>query len=250
MDKKTLLIFVLGGLLAVIVAASGFAYVQSQEQFQELAEVRLDPLGIAQFPTGPDPALAESDRRVVFFGDSRAQNWPPPSGLLQRAQLINRGIGRQTTAQALGRFDRHVAGLRPKIVVIQLGVNDLTKIAVLPERRDAIVAACEKNIDEIVARSKGLGAHVILTTIFPIGVLPVYRKLFWSNKVNEAISEVNKHLLGLAGVDVSVLDSAPLLVDDHGVIRSELSHDFLHLNAAGYQVLDRALVPLVAKLLG
>lgn len=250
MDSKTRVIFVLGGLLAVSVAGAGVAYVQGQKQFEELAQVRLDPLGISQFPTGPDPSIPDSDRRVVFFGDSRAQNWPQPHGLPAGAQIVNRGIGRQTTAQVLERFDRHVAPLHPKLVVVEVGVNDLTKIAVLPERRDAIVATCEKNIDEIVARSRRLGARVILTTIFPIGVVPLYRRPFWSNSVDEAIGEVNAHLRGLADADVSVLDSAPILVDDHGVVRRELSLDFLHLNDAGYEALDRALVPLVTKLLG
>src|SRR5690242_18152971 len=159
MDNKTRIIFVLGGLLTVSVAGAGVAYIQGQRQFEELSQVRLDPLGISQFPTGPDPSVPESDRRVVFFGDSRAQNWPEPKGFPPGAQIVNRGIGRQTTAQVLERFDRHVAPLHPKLVVVEVGVNDLTKIAVLPDRRDAIVSGCEKNIDEIVARARRLGAR-------------------------------------------------------------------------------------------
>jgi len=64
---------------------------------------------------------------VVFFGDSRAYDWPAPSGL-EGLEFVNRGIGNQTTAQVLGRFEAHIAPLHPQVVVLQVGINDLKLI--------------------------------------------------------------------------------------------------------------------------
>jgi lysophospholipase L1-like esterase len=249
MNGKTRAILALGVLLAFAVALDVVLYLMWDKQYRQHAEVLLDPLGISTFPVGDDPAERPSSLRVVFFGDSRAQNWSKPAGLPPGVRIINRGIGNQTTPQILGRFDRHVAPLHPRVVVLELGVNDLTKVAVFPKRHGEIVAECEKNIDEIVARARALGATVVLTTIFPIGELPFYRLLFWSKEVDDAIAAVNAHLRGLAQPGVLLLDAGPLLVDSRGVVRPEFSFDFLHLNATGYAALNRGLVPIVTKAL-
>lgn len=213
---------------------------------KEHAAVRLDPLGLDIYPVGPDPAVPDSSRRVVFFGDSRAQNWPPPT--VEGVQFVNRGIGHQTTAQVIERFDRHVAALKPRAIVVEVGVNDLKQIAVFPERRAEIVERCRKNIDAIVARSRALGAAVVLVTVFPVGAIPLYRRPFWREEVRGAVSEVNAHIRAQARDGVVVFDAEPLLVDASGVTRGELSIDFLHLNTAGYAALNGGLAPILTKL--
>ncbi|MEK0196152.1 hypothetical protein WME70_32745, partial [Microcoleus anatoxicus PTRS1] len=40
----------------------------------------------------------------------------------------------------------HVASLKPKIIVIQVGVNDLKAIPLFPEQKEAIIRNCETNI--------------------------------------------------------------------------------------------------------
>jgi lysophospholipase L1-like esterase len=42
--------------------------------------------------------------------------------------FVNRGINTQTSAQVLGRFDKHVVPLHPNIVIVQVGINDLKTI--------------------------------------------------------------------------------------------------------------------------
>ena len=71
---------------------------------------------------------------------------------------MNRGVFGQTTAQVLGRFDAHAAPLLPRVVVLQVGINDLKAIPLLPHRRDEIVADCKANLREIVRRSTDAGA--------------------------------------------------------------------------------------------
>ena len=169
--------------LLVSLALNYALYKQGKRYYSDLNAVRLDPLGLSYYG---DAAPPESGLPlVVFYGDSRAASWP--SADLGQLELVNRGIPAQTSAQVLGRFDYDIKPLRPEVILIQVGINDLKTIPLFPEDRQAIVADCEENIQRIVEKSTDLGARVILTTIFPAGEVPLERKLFWSDEVAVAI---------------------------------------------------------------
>src|SRR6185436_5397988 len=70
---------------------------------------------------------AKSEARVVFMGDSITDSWQNPrfGGFFPGKPYVDRGISGQTTPQMLIRFRRDVIALRPKIVVILAGTNDL-----------------------------------------------------------------------------------------------------------------------------
>ena len=72
----------------------------------------------------PAPALEE--KRIVFFGDSITQGWKTihPDFFVGKS-YINRGINGQTTSQMLLRFRQDVIDLKPKMVVILAGTNDI-----------------------------------------------------------------------------------------------------------------------------
>jgi hypothetical protein len=108
--------------------------------------MKLDPVGLSHYPISADqlPDLPTSGVRVVFFGDSRAQEWNFPSGA-EGFEFYNRGIGGQTSVQVVARFEEHVATVEPDIVVVQVGVNDLAMIPLVPERREELVANCKAN---------------------------------------------------------------------------------------------------------
>ena len=68
----------------------------------------------------------ENEKRVVFMGDSITEEWSRlyPNYFEERS-YINRGIGGQTTPQMLIRFKQDVVDLRPTVVVILAGTNDI-----------------------------------------------------------------------------------------------------------------------------
>jgi lysophospholipase L1-like esterase len=70
---------------------------------------------------------AASENRVVFMGDSITESWhfTGPQGSFPGKPYINRGIGGQTTPQMLVRFRQDVVALKPKMVVILAGTNDI-----------------------------------------------------------------------------------------------------------------------------
>jgi lysophospholipase L1-like esterase len=239
----------IAGLFSVLLLASLFLnyylFRQGRHYYLQLNETRLDPLGLSYYHTDPD--VQDPGRvRVVFFGDSRAASWPAPPGLVQ-FEFINRGIGSQTSEQVVLRFEHHVAPLRPQILVVQVGINDLKIIPLFPGRREAIVARCQENVRQIVRRATDLGATVILTTIFPLAEVPLERRLFWSDEVALAIDELNAYVHALAAENVVVLDAFAILADDKGLVRTAYSRDFLHLNAAGYDALNVVLARVLVE---
>lgn len=184
---------------------------------------------------------------LVFFGDSRALMWGRPEAL-HDYDVVNRGVGNQTTAQILLRFDADVPRLKPAIVVLEAGVNDLKTIAEFPERREQIVGDCESNLRRIVARSREIGATVVLVSVFAIGDLPLWRLPFWSDDVRAAVREVNAFLPNLVGERVALMNADPALDDPRGRIRSQYQYDYLHLNPAAYAELTDELAALLRGL--
>jgi lysophospholipase L1-like esterase len=233
---------ILGVLLIASLWGSYQLYQESSGNYRDLQRVRLDPFGLGVF-AGEDPAAPAQAGRpvVVFYGDSRAAEWLAPD--LPQFTFVNRGIGSQTTAQVLGRFDQDIAPLQPDYLVVQVGINDLKTLPLFPEQAEAIVQNTKDNTAQIVQRSLAAGVdQVILTTIFPIGAVPLERQLVWSDDVAEAVEEVNAFLATLEGDRVTVIPTAPILAGENGMVQETYSRDTLHLNHEGYAALNKALV--------
>ena len=245
---KNWTIAVLTAILFGSVALNAVLFTRGRADYLSLNQTRLDPLGLVGYTI--DPAeLAESDPNettVVFYGDSRARDWTPPNAG-PGFRFVNRGIGAQTSEQVLARFDDQIAPLLPDVVIVQVGINDLKTIPLFPDQEYAIIERCKENIETIVKESRELGATVILTTIFPVGEVPLERRPFWSPEVAPAVDTVNEFIKLQQGEGVAILDSA-VLEDDNGKIRREYSRDMLHLNPAGYVVLNDQLKTVLASL--
>ena len=72
-------------------------------------------------------APAAGQTRVVFMGDSITDNWDNEGygGFFPGKPYVNRGISGQTTPQMLVRFRQDVVSLKPAVVVILAGTNDI-----------------------------------------------------------------------------------------------------------------------------
>lgn len=236
------------GLLLAIALLANLWLLQRTRHYARLFHIaRLDPLNIGAHPTmlpADQTRSSPAVRRVVLFGDSRARQWTTPP---QNEQYVffNRGADGQTSAQALYRFSYHVPPLKPDIVVIQVGANDLMAVSLLRGDREEIIADCQANIVAIVEQSRAAGARVVLTTIFPLGGLPFEQQLLGVAAVPAAITEVNAFIRGLAADDLIVFDAATLLSDADGRLPAEYQADFLHVNARAYALLNNELLQIL-----
>lgn len=231
-----LMILLLGSL-----GVNGYLFGKTKQCYLELNATRLDPLGLSAFPVDERIEKEEGVRTAVFFGDSRAAQWPNPDGL-DGYRFFNRGIGSQTSVQVAARFQAHVAPLQPDLIIVQMCINDLKTIPLFPQNEQAIIHNCLANIDQVLAEAEQIGAKVILTTVFPVGDVPLERRIVWSPAIAEAVKTVNEQIRTKASDSIYIFDSYDFLADKQGLLNSTYSFDELHLNENGYAYLNQELI--------
>ncbi len=131
--KSRMTILFLAILLTVSLLFNYIFFEQGRQFHLQLNTTQLDPMGLSDFPATPPtyPEKKNREKRIVFFGDSRIAEWTQPK--ITEYELLNRGIGGQTSAQILMRYDAHVMPLAPDIILIQAGINDLKTIPLFPD---------------------------------------------------------------------------------------------------------------------
>ena len=242
---KTAVPYLLSITLLFSLAINAYLFLKAKQYYLDLNSTRLDPLGLKTYPAdiGNDEKSNEPVT-AVLFGDSRAAQWPNPIEL-NDYQFINRGIGSQTSVQIAARFQEHIKPLQPDIFIVQMCINDLKTIPLFPQNEQAIIQNCLTNIDQVLAEAEQIGATIILTTVFPVGQVPLECRIFWSPQVEQAITVVNEQIRNKAGESVLILDTFLILEDQRGLLSKEFSFDELHLNEAGYAVLNEELKQLL-----
>jgi len=187
---------------------------------------------------------------VVLFGDSRIAFWSPGLDLRSSARIANRGIEGETTEQMSLRFENDVLALRPNVVVIQAGINDLVGASLVRgDVRNAIVERCVANLTGFAQRAAGRGIDVVLLTIIPPARPPLYRWLVWDSAIWDIVDSVNDRIASAASDGhVSVVDSRAALMSN-GSWNPGVTRDTLHLAAAGYVRLNEMLAPKIDDLL-
>lgn len=225
-------------LLAASAALTALYFHRAGALYKEVQRVRLDPLGLDVYD-GRRAVLPAAGPRVVLYGDSRVQQWVPPR--IAGATILNRGVGGQTSAQALGRLRYDVLPLKPDVVVIQVGINDLKTVPLFPERAHEIIARCQSRILEMAQIVERSGAQVVLTTVLPVAK-PSLGKEHKSRQIQAAVESVNTFILSQRREGFEVLDVAAMVADERGNVASAFSKDELHLSRDGYAAINPALV--------
>src|SRR5215831_18314594 len=111
--------------------SSGLSAAELEKRLNAYAHLLRDWAGLTRY--GSENAelaapAADADR-VVFFGDQITEAWGRSAGrFFPGKPYLNRGIAGQTTAQMLVRFRQDVIALKPKVVVVQAGTNDLASL--------------------------------------------------------------------------------------------------------------------------
>lgn len=203
---------------------------QLQQRLQDWAQ-----LGVYHQANMTLPAPAPSENRVVFFGDSITNFWNLATSFPGRP-YINRGISGQTTPQLLIRFRSDVIALKPRVVVILAGTNDLAGNTG-PTTLDQI----EANYASMAELAKAHQIRVVFAS-----VLPIHDYSATKNSIGRPptkIEALNQWLKGYCTAsDCIYLDYYSAMLDTNGMLRADLSDDGLHPNAKGYQMM----APLVA----
>jgi lysophospholipase L1-like esterase len=148
---------------------------------------------------------------------------------------IGRGISGQTTPQMVVRFRQDVVALKPAVVVILAGTNDIAG-----NTGPSTLEMIEDNLMSMTELAKANGIRVVLSSVLPVYDYP------WRPGLEPArkIVALNAWMKTYAErVDAVYLDYHSAMVDERLGLRSDLTRDGVHPTEAGYRVM----APLAEK---
>lgn len=174
---------------------------------------------------------APGEYRVVFMGDSITDAWGRAVGkFFPGRPYVNRGISGQTTPQMLIRFRPDVIALKPEVVVILAGTNDLAGNTG-PETLEEI----EGNLASMSQLAQANGIRVILSSVLPVCD---YLQPQTPRRPPAKIVALNAWLKDYCARNGYIyLDYYSAMLDENNMLRKELTLDGLHPNSAGYDVM-------------
>jgi len=188
------------------------------------------------------PAPAPSEKRVVFMGNSITEGWiNTDPDFFKGRPYINRGIGGQTTPQMLVRFREDVINLKPTVVVILAGINDIAG-----NTGPAKIENVAGNIFSMAELAKAAHIKVILSSVLPAAAFP------WKPGVDpiQSIIQLNGMLKVYAEQNkLGYIDYYTSTVDENKGFKKELCTDGVHPNMAGYKVMEPLAEAVIKKTL-
>jgi lysophospholipase L1-like esterase len=208
----------------------GAAYVAWQQKL-----FAIDFPNVCRYRTANAALPPATKRRIVFFGDSITERWITLRPDFFAGDRIDRGIGGQTTRQMIGRFRADVIELRPAVVHILAGINDLAG-ATGPTSLSEI----EGNLASMAELAHAHKIKVVLGAVLPartLGGRP-------GQNPTSDIASLNAWLRAYAAREGFAFVDYYAALDDgtHG-LSSANSADGVHPTAAGYAIME----PLAEK---
>jgi lysophospholipase L1-like esterase len=174
---------------------------------------------------------------VLFMGDSITEFWIKADGEFFEPRRVNRGIAGQTSAQMLLRFYADAVALRPRVLHLLAGTNDIAK-------NDGAMGqeAYRNNMRAMVELAQASGVTVVVGSILPAN------SFHWRPGIQptEEIRATNTWLRAFA-VDrrIQFIDYYAAMATPDGRMREGLSDDGVHPNAAGYRVMREVAEPVL-----
>jgi lysophospholipase L1-like esterase len=184
------------------------------------------------------------ENRVVFMGNSITEGWAPRfDSLFPGKPYIGRGISGQTTPQMLLRFRQDVVALNPRVVVILGGTNDIAG-----NTGPSTLEMIEDNLASMTQIAQANGIRVVLISVLPAFDYPWKRGLEPAPKI-VALNTWMKQFAAKTGA--VYLDLHTPMADERQGMKSNLSGDGVHPNAAGYALMapltERAIAEALRK---
>ncbi len=187
-------------------------------------------------------APAKGETRVVFMGNSITIGWiNTRPDFFAGKSYINRGISGQTTPQMLVRFRPDVINLKPKVVVILAGTNDLAGNTG-PSTPELIM----DNLISMAELAKANKIKVVLSSVLPVYDYP------WKPGLNpaEKIVALNAMIKTYADKNGFVyLDYFSSMVDNRKGLDKAYSNDGVHPTEAGYKIMEPLVEAAIKKAL-
>lgn len=176
------------------------------------------------------------EQRVVFMGNSITQAWAPLfAQQFPGKPYVGRGISGQTTPQMLVRFRQDVIALKPAVVVILAGTNDIAG-----NTGPSTLEMIEDNLAGMAEIAQANGIRVVMCSVLPVFDYP------WKPGLEPApkIVALNTWIRNYAKSHrAQYADFHTAMADTRMGLPKELAADGVHPNEAGYKMM----VPIVEQ---
>ena len=173
---------------------------------------------------------APNENRVVFYGNSITEGWAQRfATMFPGKPYVGRGISGQTTPQMLVRFNQDVVALKPRVVVILAGTNDIAG-----NTGPSTIEMIEDNLRSMTEIAQANGIRVVLSSILPVYDYP------WKPGLQPApkIVAINKWMKDYAArVGAVYLDYHSAMADARQGLPKNLASDEVHPTEEGYRMM-------------
>lgn len=175
--------------------------------------------------------LSMKEKRIVFMGNSITEGWKNiDPGFFEGRPYIDRGISGQTTPQMLIRFRPDVIDLKPAIVIILAGINDIAE-----NTGPMTLEETAGNIFSMAQLAKAANIKVIISSVLPANTFP------WRPEIKPAEKVIELNILLKQYCEenrITYLDYYSHMVDDKKGLDPRYGDDGVHPNLAGYKVME------------
>lgn len=246
-------LFVLAFQMMVVVASyaqqsGSFQITLSDDQYKELEKKVSDQIRSKQRSTD----WAQFDRysamndtlkvpvKSVFMGNSITESWGRIHPEFFRTNaIVNRAISGQTSSQMLVRFQSDVINLRPSVVIIMTGTNDIA-------RNNGIISIGHilQNIRSMCELARYHGIKPVLCSVLPASSFrwnPDLKPAEDIRQLNELIKEYSRRS------KIPYVDFYSVLVNDQGGLSEDIAPDGVHPLLKGYQRMEPVLLSVIRR---
>ncbi|MBD2722375.1 GDSL-type esterase/lipase family protein [Hymenobacter armeniacus] len=190
------------------------------------------------------PAPTPGVPRVVIIGNSITEGWVKADSAFfggKPYEYVGRGISGQTSSKLLVRFRADVLNLRPAVVVILGGINDVAENSGPYSPQTTL-----NNLMTMAELARAHGVRVVLASVTPAA------DFWWRKGLQPApkIVALNRQIKAYADQQRFVyLDFHTALADEAQGLKKAYGPDGVHPNLAGYRVMEPLLNQAVAAAL-
>ena len=188
------------------------------------------------------PVPAKGEKRVVFLGSSIFERWKVlSSDFFKGKPYINRGISGQISPQLLIRFQQDVINLKPAVVVILAGSNDIAG-----NTGHTTYESIMNNIISMTELARANKIQAVLCKYLPVFDYPWRKGMQPAQKIialNKLIEEyaIKKNIV--------LLDYFTPFANAQNGQKAEFTLDGVHPNLAGYKIMEKVTDEAIAKAL-
>lgn len=190
------------------------------------------------------PAPAKGEKRVVFMGNSITDIWAAKHpDFFKNHGYVGRGISGQTSYQFLLRFRQDVINLKPQLVVINYGTNDIAENTGAYDEDQTF-----NNVCSMVDMARANHIKVILCSTLPA------ENFSWRPNITDGMQKI-RHLNDRVKAyckanNIPYVDYFSAMLSEDGMgMKKEYQNDTVHPNVKGYDVMEAIIVPAIEKAL-